>query len=112
LEEQKASLSQLTHYLQQLQQKVDRLSSQAEETQAREREWELKLDEQKQTLRKEAATQSLIRDSDQVIMRKELRDIQSRLRLLQVSCWYIILSLFLRSCIFRIFFSFIMKFKF
>lgn len=84
--EQEASLSQLTHYLQQMQQKVDRLSSQAERSQLHEQEWELKLEEQKQALRKEAATQSLIRDSDQVLMRKELRDIQSRLRLLQVLC--------------------------
>ncbi|XP_023723329.1 uncharacterized protein LOC111873126 isoform X3 [Cryptotermes secundus] len=83
LEEQKASLSQLTHYLQQMQQKVDHLSSQAERSQSHEQEWGLKLEEQKQALRKEAATQSLIRDSDQVLMRKELRDIQSRLRLLQ-----------------------------
>jgi hypothetical protein len=86
VEEQKASLSQLTHYLQQLQQKVDHLSSQEERNQPLEQEWELRLEEQKHALRKEAATQSLIRDSDQVLMRKELRDIQSRLRLLQVLC--------------------------
>jgi hypothetical protein len=95
LEEQKASLLQLTHYLQQIQQKVDRLSSEAEETQAREREWEIKLEEQKQTLRREAAVQSQIRDGDQVLMRKELRDVHSRLRLLQVLCWYTSFSLFL-----------------
>jgi hypothetical protein len=67
-----------------MQQKMNHLSSHAERSQAQEQEWELKLEEQKQTLRKEAAAQSLIRDSDQVLMRKELRDIQNRLRLLQV----------------------------
>lgn len=69
-----------------MQQKVDHLSSQTEKRQTHEQEWELRLEEQKQSLRKEAATESLIRDSDQVLMRKELRYIQSRLRLLQVLC--------------------------
>ena len=71
-----------------MQQKVDHLSSESKEGQAHEQEWKLKFEKEKQAWREEAAAQSLIRDGNQVLMRKELRDIQSRLRLLQVSCSY------------------------
>ena len=86
--EQKAALSQLTHHLHQMQQKVNHLSSESREAQAHEQEWKLKFEKEKQAWREEAAARSLIRDGDQVLMRKELRDIQNRLRLLQVSCSY------------------------
>jgi hypothetical protein len=79
--------------MQQMQQKVDHLSSEAEGSQAREQEWELKFEKEKQALREEAAAQSLIRNSDQVLMRKELRDIQSRLRILQVLCFYTVFKI-------------------
>jgi hypothetical protein len=85
LAEQKAALSQLTQHLHQMQQKVNHLSSESKEAQAHEQKWKLKFEKEEQRWRKEAATQSLIADGNQVLMRKELRDIQSRLRLLQVS---------------------------
>jgi len=71
-----------------MQQKVNHLSSESKEGQAREQEWKLKFEKEKQAWRDEAAAHSLFRDGDQVLMRKELRDIQGRLRLLQVSCSY------------------------
>ncbi|KDR24279.1 uncharacterized protein LOC110827610 isoform X2 [Zootermopsis nevadensis] len=83
LEEQKASLSQLSLHLQQIQQKVDHLSSEVDGGQAHVQEWEHKLVKETQALRQEVAAQSLIRDSNQVLLRKELRDVQNRLRLLQ-----------------------------
>lgn len=83
LAEQKAALSQLTHHLHQMQQKVYHLSSESRGGQAHEQEWKLKFEKEKRAWREEAGAQSLIRDGDQVLMRKELRDIQSRLRLLQ-----------------------------
>jgi SUN domain-containing protein 1/2 len=83
LTEQKAALSQLTHHLHQMQQKVNHLNSESKGDQAREKEWKLKFEKEKQTWREEAAAQLQMRDGDQVLMRKELRDIQSRLRLLQ-----------------------------
>jgi hypothetical protein len=70
-----------------MQQKVDHLSSETVGGLALEQEWELKLEKETQALRQEVAAQSLIRDSNQVLMRKELRDIQNRLRLLQVLCF-------------------------
>jgi hypothetical protein len=75
---------------------VDHLSSGSRRGQAHEQEWKLRFEKEKQAWREEAAAKSLIRDSDQVLMRKELRDIRSRLRLLQVS--------YLRE-VFRIFFD-------
>lgn len=103
MEEQKASLSQLSLHLQQIQQKVDHLSSEVDGGQAYVQEWEHKLVKETQALRQEVAAQSLIRDSNQVLLRKELRDVQNRLRLLQVLCLYmyikththIILNIFL-----------------
>lgn len=83
LTEQKATLSQLTHHLHHMQQKVNHLYSESKEDQAHEQEWKLKFEKEKQAWREEAAAQSLTRDGDQVLMRKELRDVQSRLRLLQ-----------------------------
>jgi len=71
-----------------MQQKVNHLYSESKEDQAHEQEWKLKFEKEKQAWREEAAAQSLTRDGDQVLMRKELRDVQSRLRLLQVSCSY------------------------
>jgi len=71
-----------------MQQKVNHLNSESKEDQAHEQEWKLKFEKEKQAWREEAAAQPLIRDGNQVLMRKELRDIQSRLRLLQVSCSY------------------------
>jgi len=71
-----------------MQQKVNHLNSESKGDQAREKEWKLKFEKEKQTWREEAAAQLQMRDGDQVLMRKELRDIQSRLRLLQVSCSY------------------------
>jgi hypothetical protein len=67
-----------------MQQKVDHLNSEAGGSQAHEQEWELKLEKETQALRQEVTAQSLIRDSGQVLMRKELRDVQNRLRTLQV----------------------------
>jgi len=78
-----------------MQQKVNHLSSESKEGQVREQEWKLKFEKEKQAWREEAAAQSPIRDGDQVLMRKELRDIQNRLRLLQVSCSYYIFSIYL-----------------
>jgi len=83
LAEQKAALSQLTQHLHQMQQKVNHLSSESKEGQADEQKWKLKFEKKEQRWREEAAAQSLITDHNQVLMRKELRDIQSRLRLLQ-----------------------------
>jgi len=88
LTEQKAALSQLTHHLYQMQHQINHLSSESKEGQAHEQGWKLKFEKEKQAWKEEAAAQSLIRDGSQVLMRKELRDIQSRLRLLQVSCSY------------------------
>jgi hypothetical protein len=78
-----------------VQQQVDHLTSEAGGGQAHEQEWEHKLEKETQALRQEVAAQSVMRDSEQVLMRKELRDIQNRLRLLQVMCFFIILRIFL-----------------
>lgn len=78
-----------------MQQKVNHLSSESKEGQAHEQKWKLKFEEEEQPWREEAATQSLITDGNQVLMRKELRDIQSRLRLLQVSSSHQIFNFFL-----------------
>jgi hypothetical protein len=67
-----------------MQQKVDHLSSEAGGSQTHEQEWELKLEKETQALRQEVTARSLIRDSGQVLMRKELRDVQNRLRTIQV----------------------------
>ncbi|KAJ4444392.1 hypothetical protein ANN_06184 [Periplaneta americana] len=82
LEEQQDLLSQLTGHINQMQQKVDHLSSETEDIRNREQNWELKWEEERQASNERTATHLPVMDTG-ALMRKEMRDLQIRLKLLQ-----------------------------
>ncbi|KAJ9600039.1 hypothetical protein L9F63_009656, partial [Diploptera punctata] len=76
LEEHNKLLGQLTANLKQLQDKMDHVKGESDRAESREKEWQLRWEEEKLSLKDGSV-------ADQILLRKELRDLQSRFRLLQ-----------------------------